>query len=1057
MSNSYPTPPPHPRSEEDPLQRRQDEPLEPYQPDWRENPAPGAAPTQPNAAVPPAAPNQTVPHVPVTLQRPRQRSAYEAPTQHNLPSSPLYQQPPAYPYQPPATPPGTPTRPMSARRQARTQQFARSGQSRHLVSCRNCLIGCSVIFASLLMSFIVIFYIIYDRASDRVQTSIEKLEREFDALEDPTNVSNFETTYIYDRRGNELYEVFGEGRRERIPLDQIPDYVIWATVAVEDDTFYENSGVDMVSILRSFRDYLREGEVVSGASTITQQLVRNVVFDAEYRAERSLERKIDEAILAIALTQRKSKDEIMELYLNQVYYGNLAYGIEAASQVHFGKPANQLQLHEAALLAGLPQLPAEYDPLNPDPTVQERVKNRQAIVLDLMAQEGYITQEQAEAAKVAPLVYVSPDIPLENAPHFVVYAQDEAERILLSLGYPPEFLANGGLRIYTTIDMDFQRIAEGAARTHIDALRAQHDVTNASVIAIHPPSGEIMAMVGSLDYYDESIDGKVNVSLAQRQPGSTMKAFTYSAALEQGWTPATIIWDSEVQIGIPGQAMYVPVNYDRRYHGPVRVRTALANSYNVPAVQTLRKVSVQYLLDFMQRFGVQSLNRGAENYGLSLTLGGGEITLMELTNGYATFARQGQYVTPTSILCIIDKSGNIIYQYEGRCIAGTLIDKSMNATVQPVPVLDPRIAFVISDILADNVARSPAMGSNSPLVTRDPNGNPLLTSVKTGTTDDFRDNWTVGYTHDLAVGVWTGNSDNRPMRNISGLQGAAPIWRDTMQGIYFNTSYQFPVPVIPQPPGLLRQEICRVETMRDPATDCARATEWFLDTPAMLPDGRGGLFQQPYNPPAQLPYSEFGPQITPVEPGIVTAFVRPLPPEQTALLSAQNGTTLTSPNYCLIPQEVLGSIPDATQLIFIEPPPVPEDWVGAYRYAAQVGSPILPPFACTTEALLAAAFAPPAEAWEVNPTQYVPWRTAAIYCLPDGSIEIYRIENSQGVPAFVAPIALINSIGVPVENALIAEGSGIRLYRLSSGQFQVNAPVGTDPNGYVEIWNSCSR
>lgn len=1017
----------------------QDPNLPDYEQRTQPNPAIEAGRTRPNTAVPPMPPESTRPHTPLS------------PTP-----------PPTY-YQPP---PSTPTHPGRTKRRKSLRRRYRVG----CVGCSpmGCLISCAGVLGVTSIVLLISLYIVYSEASARFETAEVEMDRKFAEWE----TSGYQTTFIYDRHGEQLYEVFGECRRQLVPLNEMSDYVLWATISTEDGEFYENSGVDLEGIARAARDYLREGEVVSGGSTITQQLVRLVVFDDEYRYEQSMQRKMDEAVLALVLTQERDKDEILELYLNTVYYGHRACGIEAASQVYFNKSASQLDLQEAALLAGLINSPNLYaDVMNPDPVLRQQAidlyaKPRQEIVLNLMVKEGYITAEQAETALLMPLNLADPEetleIPLDKAPHFVLYAKNEANRILDNLGYEPNYLENGGLHIYTSLDMQFQQIAEYNANQNINALRTQHDVTNSAVVVIHPPSGEIMGMVGSLNYNDEAIDGKVNVALAPRQPGSTMKAFTYAAAIEQGWSPGTIIWDTEVNIGVPGQPTYSPVNYDRRYHGPVRVRTALANSYNIPAVQTLRKVGVQYLLDFMHRFGVHSLSRPASEYGLSLTLGGGEVTLLDLTNGYATFARLGNYVAPTSIVCIVDSRGNVIYQYENRCaeIPGhenwRLTESTYNTSAMPVPVLDPRIAFMISDILSDNVARTPAMGSNSPLVTRDASGNVILSSVKTGTTNDFRDNWTVGYTNDLVVGVWSGNSDNRPMRNISGLQGAAPIWRDTLQGIYTtSTYYSFPPSVLINPGGMVQRPTCRAEALRDPSTECPKVNEWFLDGAVLLPDGKGGLAPGYVPAPPQPINQEYGPQLIPIEPGIIQTYVRPLSPEQATLLVSQNNNVMgVAPKYCLMPVEILGQVPDATVQIFIEPPPDQGDYPGAYRYAYQAGIPILPLYPCTGETVISSQ-APPAQAWEVNPTAAEPWRTAAIYCLPDGGIEVYSIVNGQGVYAFTAPLDLINAVGIQPNNSLIAEGAGIRLYRLNTGEFQVNAPLGGDSNGYVKVWGGC--
>lgn len=867
-------------------------------------------------------------------------------TQPNTP----YSQPPTQPppnqqqTQPPSRVPPQPARGRRKPRGPRT----RFGRLDRILGPK-CLLGCLGIVGVFVCISLVTTFLLYASYSNRVQDGVDELEASLNALDDPGNIENFETSYIYDRQGRQLYEIFGEGRRRRVDLDEVPEVVIWATISTEDDNFYDNPGVDISSILRASRDYFLEGRVVSGASTITQQLVRNIVFDPEYRAEQSLRRKWDEALLALTLNQMLTKDEILELYLNQIYYGNLAYGIEAASQVYFGKPVGQLQLHEAALLAGLPASPVEYDPLNPDPIIQERVIERQHLVLDLMAQEGYITESEATLAKQQQLMYASPEIPLDKAPHFVVYSQDVAEDILVRLGYSPELLSNGGLKIYTSLDMEFQNIAENAARTHIADLRSRNNVSNSSVVVIHPPSGEVLAMVGSVNYDDPAIDGQVNVALAQRQPGSTMKPFTYAAAMEQGWSAGTIIWDTSVDIGIPGQSTYSPVNYDRRLHGPVRMRSALANSYNIPAVKTLRKVGVQYLIDLMHRFGVRSLNRGAENYGLSLTLGGGEVNLLEFTNAYATFARSGNFVETHAIICIIDKNDNILYQYENRCQnfgSYETTNRTFDDVAQNVPVLDPRIAFIISDILSDNGARTPAMGANSPLNT----GN-LLTSVKTGTTNDFRDNWTVGYTHDLAIGVWSGNSDNTPMVNISGLQGAAPIWRDTMLGIY--DAYSFPPSTLPVPQGVTQQRICNITTLSDPATSCDNfQNEWYLDGPPLLPDGQGGLAYYDVGASQSRPQSQFGPQFVELEPGIYQTYVRPLTPDQANVLASQN-PRLPPPKYCLVPQEILGEVSDAALQIFLDHPDLEDEARGAYNYAYSSNDPILPWGPCTPDTIVA--------------------------------------------------------------------------------------------------------
>ena len=598
-----------------------------------------------------------------SIPRPEEPSPWAPDYQVPQPSTPVV-------YQPQSTqpPPGQPSR-----RRRRRRRGCMPGPG--------CLMSCFGILGIVAVFSVVVMLLLYVQFSNRLDDKIDELEVSLDTIGDPNNTSGFESTFIYDRHGNQLWEIFGQGRRQRIDLENIPESVVQATISVEDDDFYSNPGFDVRSNIRAVTQYVQNRTVVSGASTITQQLIRNVVFDPEYRTERSVERKLEEIMLAAVLTQRMSKSEILELYLNTIYYGNLAYGIEAASQAYFGKPASELQLHEAALLAGLPQLPAVIDPLNPDPEIQRVVTDRQWLVLDLMVKEEYITQAEADVAKQRTLNYVSPDVPLE-APHFTLYAMEELEVLLASLGLPAETVTDGGLRVYTTVDRDFQAVAQRAAENTVNQLRDEHNLTNAAVVIIHPPSGEVLAMVGSVDYNNELIDGQVNVAISQRQPGSTMKPFTYAGAIELGWDASTIIWDTESEFGVQGQANYVPLNYDRRFHGPVRLRDALANSYNVPAVKSLEFIGVDYLISLMQRMGTQSLVNEPGRYGLSLTLGGGEITLLEMTTNYATLAREGIFIPSTSILCVIDKNDRIIYQYEDRCPNGNLTNQTRSEHVR---------------------------------------------------------------------------------------------------------------------------------------------------------------------------------------------------------------------------------------------------------------------------------------------------------------------------------------------------------------------------------------
>lgn len=873
-----------------------------------------------------------------------------------------------------------------------------------------------------------------------------RLEDRLQAMGDLSHRQSFQTTMLYDRNGEELYQIFDEGRRTNIPLAELPDYVKWATIAVEDDSFYSNPGVDVASIVRSFAVNVQEGTIVTGASTITQQLVRNIAFDYEYRTAPSWQRKIEEALLAMILTNRMSKDEILELYLNEVYYGNLAYGIEAASQTILGKSAAELTLGEAALLAGLPQAPAELDPLDPEPAVQQAVLDRRRLVIDLMLSEGYLTDDEAYAAYGEPLSYASPDVPLV-APHFTVAARNELEALMATLGYPPDLIASGGLKVYTTLDLRFQDLAERTAREQVAGLRDAHNMTNAAVVIMHPFTGEVVGMVGSIDYWDDAIDGRVNVALAPRQPGSTMKPFTYASAMELGWSAANIIWDTEVRLEAVGQPAYVPVNYDGAFHGPVRVRDALANSYNIPAVQTLRQVGVQYLLNIMERFGVESLGNDASYYGLSLTLGGGEVTLLELTRAYSVFANGGLFVPSTMIRCVLDGDDNVLYQYENGCPFGQNTATTVNVMAYGLPVLDPRIAFTISDILADNDARTPAMGARSPLFTGE-----LVSSVKTGTTNDTRDNWTVGFTHNVVIGVWAGNSDNSPMVNTSGLTGAAPIWRDVLTRIYSDQDLlavlaqngQLMPDYLTAPSGLSRQRICEISALQDPATDCSvTRVEWVMDTPALVPDGLGNLVPgTPVLAPALVtPNPDAnGPQLNEPERGLFQAIVKPLPPDIARAVQAALRTPSMpeppEPRYCLVPNEVdLSLVSGAQGLLFIGGPADPQDAIYAAQWAQPRNVPILPTVPCTAEMLVAGAGGPivveayissPAPGETVN--SVIPIMGTANFS--GDQAEYYKLELRG--PAFPDWVTL----GEPRANAVV------------NGQLETLAAAGLTPGTY---------
>ena len=767
----------------------------------------------------------------------------------------------------------------------------------------------------------------------------------------------FESTFYYDRHGALLYEDFNEGRRVKVDLAQIPQSLINATIALEDDNFYTNPGIDFGATLRATLQFMGALEGDSGGSTITQQLVRNIAFDYAYRTERSVQRKIEEIVLAFALTQRLSKDTILELYLNEIYYGNLAYGAQAAAQTIFGKDVSELTIGESALLAGLPQAPSELDPLSADADVQQEVELRWRNVLDAMVREGYLTDEQRAQTLREGLQFYTPDTPM-RAPHFTVYAQSELDELLLDIGILPQEVALGGLSVYTTVDLQINNMAQDAIANQVNQLRA-NNVSNGAVVVLKPLTGEILAMVGSADYQNDAIDGRVNVATALRQPGSTIKAFTYAAAVENGFSPADVIWDTPMRsIPVPGQSTW-PLNYDNTYHGAVNMRQALANSYNVPAVKVLQQaVGTEGLLNFLNRFGFVSLGTDPSLYGASLTLGGGEITLLELTSGYSVFANHGARVQPTAILCVVKSDGTLLYQYETTCPQGDVSPQTVARNGLGVQVLDPRIAFLIGDILGDNNARTPAMGSNSPLRT-----DGIYSSVKTGTTNNLKDNWTVGFTHNVVVGVWVGNSNGDPMVNSTGLTGAAPIWNNVITRIYTTPAYFESLTVggthqpdqATPPDGIALQTVCDVSRLTDGQGACsATVAEWLLTTPPTKPDENGNLvYQQLANLPNEPRNDQ--PFVQEVSPGVVMVRVHSIPSQIAAGIQFSNlppnVPTPPPPLYCQVPFGLLNVPAQMADQVFLKPPIHPADAVEAELYARAQGLAYLPTIACSVELL----------------------------------------------------------------------------------------------------------
>jgi 1A family penicillin-binding protein len=611
------------------------------------------------------------------------------------------------------------------------------------------------------------------------------------------------STKIYDRNGQLLYEIIDPrvGYHTPLAFEQFPLRLRQATIAVEDANFYSNPGVDIVGIVRALWINVQGGEVLAGGSTITQQLARMLLLSPEERTQRTLLRKVRESLLAWQIAMRYSKDEVLTLYLNEVYYGNLAYGAEAAAQTYFDKPVDQLDLAECALLAGLPQSPVAYDPYND----ASAARQRQTVVLDLMVKEGFISADEAGVAKQARLSYAPAQYAI-RAPHFVSYVRHWLEE-----RYGAEMLTRGGLVVSTTLDLALNDTAQDVIQARLKQLQEpsadspSHNTNNAALVALDPHSGAIVAMVGSPDYFDAQISGAVNAAVALRQPGSAIKPITYAAALSQvpNFTAATPIMDVRTSFPTREGLPYVPENYDRQHYGPISVREALATSNNVAAVKVLQMVGLERMLDLANDLGIHSF-KSVESYGLSLTLGGGEVRLLELTAAYAAFDNGGVRVDPYAVSRVTDQSGQVLYAH--------------SAPEDQKPVVDPRVAWLITSILSDNAARASEFGENSVLRISHP------AAVKTGTTTDWRDNWTVGYTPDLVTGVWTGNADSEPMIRVSGVSGAGPIWHDFMElALRGQPSRNFSMPE-----GIVQVTVCALSGML-PSPDCPHTrSEWFI-------------------------------------------------------------------------------------------------------------------------------------------------------------------------------------------------------------------------------------
>ncbi|MEK7616483.1 MAG: PBP1A family penicillin-binding protein [Patescibacteria group bacterium] len=548
------------------------------------------------------------------------------------------------------------------------------------------------------------------------------------------------TTEVYDRGGNLLYRFYEGQNRSLVKLKDLPAILIKATISAEDKNFYSHIGFDPTAILRASYHNLTQS-TQEGASTITQQLIKNSLLTPE----KTITRKIKEIILAFWAERIFSKDQILEMYFNGAPYGGTAWGIEAASLTYFGKSSRELTLPEASFLAGLPASPTEFSPFGIKP---ELGKQRQAWVLNRMVKDGFITKEEAEEALGAKLA-LRPQSNNISAPHFVFYVRD-----LLSKQLGSKVISTGGLKITTTLDLELQSQVEKIVKEEVEAL-ASLNVRNGAAMVTDPKTGHILAMVGSRDYH-YPLFGNYNATLALRQPGSSIKVVTYATAFKQGYTPGNTVLDTPVVFKDEWGNRYGPVNYDGSFHGPVSIRQALGSSYNVPAVKMLAAVGLDAMIQTAKDMGITTFN-DPKRYGLSLTLGGGEVKMVDMMAVYGTLSQEGFLRRPTPILKVTDSYGNVLDEYQDRKIQS----------------LRPEIAYLLTSILSDNLARTPAFGPSSLL-----NIPGYQLAVKTGTSDNKRDNWTFGYTPQFVVGVWVGNNDNSLMHPslTSGVTGAAPIW-----------------------------------------------------------------------------------------------------------------------------------------------------------------------------------------------------------------------------------------------------------------------------------------
>lgn len=618
------------------------------------------------------------------------------------------------------------------------------------------------------------------------------------------------STQIFDRNGKLLYEIYSDENRIPIQLSDLPPHVYQASIAIEDQHFYRHFGFDFIGIMRAVRNMLR-GESTQGGSTITQQLVKTALLTRE----QTLERKAKEAVLTIATELLYSKDQILEMYLNHIPYGGTAWGIEAAAQTYFDKPAKDLSIAEAALLAGLPQAPSRYSPFQSDP---QRSKNRQSDVIRRMQADGYISAEQADEARNTELKFALSTTNI-RAPHFVFFVKDQ-----LVEKYGLEKVERGGLRVTTTLDLDLQEQAQASVTAEINSL-TRYKVGNGAAMVTKPDTGEILAMIGSKNYFDATGDGKVNVTIEERQPGSSIKPLNLVTAFElKKQTPASMLLDIPTCFQNTGQPLYCPRNYDGGFHGPVQQRFALGNSYNIPAVKTTYLNGTESFIATASAMGITTWNDPSK-YGISLGLGAGEVRMIDMAQAFGVLANQGVKTPLVSILEVKDYQGKTLEEIDLEERKQQLKDMTDDEEIEEYGdlkrVLHRAPAYLVSHILLDNSARAGAFGTNSQLVIKD-----QVVSVKTGTTNNLKDNWTVGYTPEYLTIVWVGNNDGSSMNQslVSGVTGAAPIWNDIMSMVLKDKESIWPE----QPTDIVSKTICSASgLLPNGEGGCATRNEFF--------------------------------------------------------------------------------------------------------------------------------------------------------------------------------------------------------------------------------------